>query len=550
MAKKAKRKQTKLKKTMLLTSIIFSLCISFTICALGGYGFTDLMYSEYEDYISSILRYVDYDIDNQDLAEAIEKQEWTPACQQLKDQLDQIKETFEIKYVYIIKPLNTNEFDNVLNIMEGETEEEKADGVIEFLYLSGNEYPKKVAEFYLNHFTESRDFAFFKNKTRYGSLFTGLCPIHDDNNKPVALLCVDIDMFDIDILILIFLVFVLVGSFLLTVLFIVFLYKWLKFRVIKPVVKIEKASRDFVKSAHTESDPSNIVFVNPNIKTGDEMEGLSNTISDMANDLKKYMVDLVKETADQERIRTELDLATTIQASSLPSIFPAFPHRKEFDLYALMDPAKEVGGDFYDFFLIDDDHLALTIADVSGKGVPAALFMMASQIMIKNQAMVPLAPKDILKSVNNQLCENNTAEMFVTTWIGILELSTGKIVAANAGHEFPAIKQGKEEFSLLKDKHGFVLGGMEGMSYKEYELQLQPGDSIFVYTDGVVEATNSQNELFGTDRMLQALNKKSNASPKELLQSVQEDVDQFVGNADQFDDLTMLCLTYHGKEQD
>ena len=243
--------------------------------------------------------------------------------------------------------------------------------------------------------------------------------------------------------------------------------------------------------------------------------------------------------------QTELNMATQIQASMLPSIFPAFPSRKEFDLYASMDPAKEVGGDFYDFFMIDDEHLGVVIADVSGKGVPAALFMMISKTILQNYATLGISAGEVLAKTNDSLCDQNKMEMFVTAWIGILELSTGKMTCASAGHEYPALYR-NGRYELLKDRHGFVLGGMEGARYKDYEIMLGKGDKIFVYTDGVPEATNAAGEMFTTDRMIDALNTSVKADPKETLRIVRESVDEFVGTAEQFDDLTMLCLEYKG----
>ena len=243
--------------------------------------------------------------------------------------------------------------------------------------------------------------------------------------------------------------------------------------------------------------------------------------------------------------QTELNMATEIQTSMLPSIFPAFPDRTEFDLYASMDPAKEVGGDFYDFFMIDDDHLGVVIADVSGKGVPAALFMMISKTIIKNYATLGIDAAEVLARANESLCTQNTTKMFVTVWMGILEISTGKMNCASAGHEYPAIcHDGK--FELLKDKHGLVLGAMEESVYRQYEIELEKGDKLFVYTDGVPEATNANEELFGTDRMIEALNNALESEPKDVLKIVRAHVDEFVGAAEQFDDLTMVCLEYKG----
>ncbi|MBR7092088.1 MAG: PP2C family protein-serine/threonine phosphatase [Clostridia bacterium] len=248
------------------------------------------------------------------------------------------------------------------------------------------------------------------------------------------------------------------------------------------------------------------------------------------------------------RIESELNLATSIQADMLPNIYPAFPDRTEFDIYATMDPAKEVGGDFYDFFLIDDDHLCMVMADVSGKGVPAALFMMASKIILANNAMMGKSPAQILTDANTAICSHNREEMFVTVWLGILEISTGKVTAANAGHEYPVLRRPDGVFELFKDKHGFVIGGMDGLRYKEYELMLEPGAKLFLYTDGVPEATDAQGQMFGTENMLAALNQNVDAAPDQLLKNVRAAVDGFVKEAEQFDDLTMLCLQYGNRE--
>ena len=252
--------------------------------------------------------------------------------------------------------------------------------------------------------------------------------------------------------------------------------------------------------------------------------------------------------SEKSRIETELSTAASIQSDMLPNVYPAFPDRKEFDVFASMDPAKEVGGDFYDFFLIDDDHLCLVIADVSGKGVPAALFMMASKIILNHNAMTTKSPAATLTAANETICANNREEMFVTVWLGILELSTGKLTAANAGHELPVVCHAGGEFHLLKDKHGFVVGGIEGMHYTEYEIMLKPGSKIFLYTDGVPEANNAEKEQFKTDRLVLALNKDTTKGPQGLIEQVRADVDEFVKDAQQFDDLTMLCLEYRGPE--
>ena len=280
-------------------------------------------------------------------------------------------------------------------------------------------------------------------------------------------------------------------------------------------------------------------------RTNDEIEALAESFAELSGRTVQYISDIQRITAEKERIGAELSLATSIQSGMLPNMFPAFPERPEFDIYASMDPAKEVGGDFYDFFLIDDDHLAMVIADVSGKGVPAALFMMASKILINDHALMGGTPAEILQRVNKQICSNNDANMFVTVWLGILEISTGKLTAANAGHEYPAVNL-NGRFELIKDKHGLAVGVMDIAKYKDYEITLKKGDSIFVYTDGVAEATDANEQLFGTERTIDALNSYPAASPENILKNVRASVDEFVKEAPQFDDLTMLCIRYYG----
>ena len=214
-----------------------------------------------------------------------------------------------------------------------------------------------------------------------------------------------------------------------------------------------------------------------------------------------------------------------------------------------MTPAKEVGGDFYDFFLVDEDHLALVIADVSGKGIPAALFMMVSKTLIKNQLMSGCDPAAALEHVNHQLFERNSSMMFVTVWLAVLEISTGRGLACNAGHENPGIRRAEGDFELLKYKHGIVVGVRKDAKFENRELELRPGDSVFVYTDGVPEAANAANELFGEQRLLESLNRDADAEPEALIRRMHDEVDAFVAGAPQFDDITMLCLKYYGEQK-
>ncbi len=275
----------------------------------------------------------------------------------------------------------------------------------------------------------------------------------------------------------------------------------------------------------------------------DETAILAGAFQKMTEKMKEYIANITEITAEKERIGAELNVATKIQADMLPQIFPAFPGRNEFDVYAQMDPAKEVGGDFYDFFMIDEDHLAIVISDVSSKGVPAALFMVIAKTLIKNHALNNESLDQLYYRVNNQLCEGNEEGMFVTSWMGVLTVSTGSFEYVNAGHN-PQLVMNNESYEWIHANPGFVLAGMEGIPYKSETIQLKHGARIFLYTDGVTEAQNNDHELFGEDRLLESLERNGKLPLQQMLAAVRRDIDTFVGDAEQFDDITMLVFEY------
>ena len=291
----------------------------------------------------------------------------------------------------------------------------------------------------------------------------------------------------------------------------------------------------------------NISFeMDESYKTGDEIQILAENFEESLKKSTDYVSELLAITSEKERVNTELALAKRIQTDMLPSKFPAFPDRTEFDIYASMTPAKEVGGDFYDFFFVGDNQLAIVIADVSGKGVPAAMFMMMVKTMIQNRLIDNIDVAKALEDINNAICSNNRERMFVTVWLGILDIKTGILEAVNAGHEYPIVKEPGRPFEILKDKHGFIIGGKKKMQYTGYQIIMKPGSKLFVYTDGVPEAMNEAGELFDMERTLQAVNGAADLKPEEILANVSEEVRSYVGSAEQFDDLTMLCIEYFG----
>ena len=307
------------------------------------------------------------------------------------------------------------------------------------------------------------------------------------------------------------------------------IYSTVRRSVVKEVIDVKEALGKIV-----DGDLDTVV----NVRNNKEFDELSTDINTTVDKLKQ----LIDES--EKRIESELQYARQIQRSALPSVFPPYPDRNEFDIYALMDPAKEVGGDFYDLYLLKDDILVFLVADVSGKGIPASLFMMRSKTTIKNMAENGMSVDEIFTRANDQLCEGNSEGMFVTAWMGFLDLRSGLLRFANAGHNPPLWKKKDGEYEYLKAPAGFVLAGMEGVHYKTQEITLQPGDEIFLYTDGVVEATNKDKELYGEERLLKFINSRKEDDSKALCENVFKDVQEFFKGVDQFDDITELSLRF------
>ena len=321
-------------------------------------------------------------------------------------------------------------------------------------------------------------------------------------------------------------------------------FRLLRKYAVSPLFK----ERDIIKTYEQDKNSAKAVPELKKINSDNEIEELADAFSSMLVEIERYMEETQKTAVEKERLGAELSMAASIQESQLPSKFPAFPDRKDFDIYASMDPAKEVGGDFYDFFLVDEDHIAMVMADVSGKGIPASLFMMISKLLLQSRIMMGESPAEALSNTNSQLMQNNEVHQFVTVWLAVFDIKTGKGIAANAGHEHPVIRRAGGKYELVEYKHSPPVATMRKLKFRDHEFELNPGDSLFVYTDGVPEATNRDNELFGTERMLEALNKDPYASCEAVLKNVSEGIDEFVAGAEQFDDITMLCFKYFGNK--
>ena len=533
--------RTSMAVNMVGAIVLMLVILGATVSTLGFLTFSNTIVSQYTDSTRHMADTA-ASIINGDHIEAYMNGEYAEEYRQTAARLDEDSRTMHVSLIYLIYVDRSDygRFVSVFNAVNNEVDNTKYTPW-ELGYqrdTTNDEYREKYRLLYEKQETFQTVFR-RSSSAAYHAHITSMVPVTDSAGEVKAILCMQRPISEIDsarrpyILIV---VFSTIGLCVIAGLLVSF---FLRRRFMKPIRKVSEEATRFAKENTKGQD---LAGISPYT----ELANLAGSIDKMETDMVKYIDNLTAVTAEKERISAELSLARTIQENSIPTEFPAFPDREEFDIYASMSPAREVGGDFYNFFLIDEDHLGIVIGDVSGKGIPAALFMMVTNILISDRTQMGSTPGEILKFVNNSLCANNKAEMFVTVWLAILELSTGKLTASNAGHEYPVLKRADGQYELYKDIHGFVVGGMDGITYKEYELQLNPGDRVFVYTDGVPEATDAGNELFGTERMLDALNRNAGAEPEALLKSVRAAVDGFVKEAEQFDDLTMLCLEYNG----
>jgi sigma-B regulation protein RsbU (phosphoserine phosphatase) len=365
-------------------------------------------------------------------------------------------------------------------------------------------------------------------------------PVLDSQGEPAALIQLEQPPFDLKSVFMQFIFGIVLTALLMSAVAMLLVYRAIHKSLIVPIDILNDSAKKIV------SNLQNKEVTSIDIHTGDELEMLADSFSRMNLDLRDYIRKLSAVTAEKERIDAELELASEIQASFLPKLVPPYSDNKSFSLYGSMNPAKEVGGDFYDFFMVDDTHLALVIADVSGKGLPAALFMVVCKILIRDGFDESLSPAHVLDRVNSKLMENNETGFFATVWVAVIDLTTGEGVSVNAGHENPAYREGDYPFEYVRYKHSPPIAAMDILEFYERHFTLHPGDVLFVYTDGATDAMNVKKEQFGEDRLILAINKTRNLSLKEQVRAIEAEIDEFAGAEPQFDDITMLVFRYEG----
>ena len=459
-------------------------------------------------------------------------EEWQETTRQLQTLCDRMQVT--MIYVICLDTADYESYTTVFHVVGSDIDDYKPLSVGQVKTYSNDSFKREFDELYKDDNIAS--FTLIGATELHGdkAYITSVHPVRNGSGKITAMLCAQVPVTDMHTRVKYF-ARIALAAIILAALVIIAYTKYIRKNIAGPIGQVSAETKRFA-AENTKGEGLDIV------SRINEISSLSHSIDEMEEEMLEYIENLTAVTAEKERVSTELSVAKRIQENAVPHTFPAFPERKDFDIYAYMKPAKEVGGDFYNYFLIDDDHLALVMADVSGKGIPAALFMMVTNILIVDKTRLGGTPAEIIEYVNDTVCSNNEAGMFVTVWLGILELSTGKITACNAGHDDPAVYRKGGTFELVKTEHDIAVGAMGGLPYSDYEIQLNKGDKLFLYTDGVPEATDKDMKMLSLGAMVDTLNRHKEETPQKILAGINNGINEFVADAPQFDDITMLCL--------
>ncbi|MCR5594480.1 MAG: SpoIIE family protein phosphatase [Lachnospiraceae bacterium] len=519
-----------IRKKVIIYLIVFASVIVLLTSILTGLRYWHIKVAEYNDLVYDYLHTASELIDGEKVKEYIQTETPDEYYDNILNYLTVTRDNTAMQLFYVFVPYE----DDLVYIWQTDGDpyswlgkhEKYMDGGKETRDVTFNKNPEEKITFY--------------NDPTYGDIACGFYPVYDNSGEPVALIGLDLSAPGIRNNIIAFIATIALIIFLGTLIAAKLYYSSLSKNIVGPIHHLNDAAKRITSNLERDETPD------LNIHTGDELEELSSSFMKMYNDIRQYIKENEAMSAEKGRLEAELNVATQIQADMLPSVFPLFPEHKEFDLYASMDPAKEVGGDFFDSFFIDATHLALIIADVAGKGIPASLFMARALTAFKTRAMQGGSPSQIVSDVNNYMCERNDECLFVTVWFAIIDTTTWKGSATNAGHEYPILRRAGGAYELIKYEHSMPVGIMEDSIFEEHTFELHPGDSLFVYTDGVAEATGTNDELFGTDRLINSLNEDPEAKPENTLKNVISGINHFVAGAEQFDDITMLCIKYNG----
>jgi sigma-B regulation protein RsbU (phosphoserine phosphatase) len=524
-----------------LSFTVLAVVLSVIISLIGYFNYLNGIMTESEKHVLAVTKSVAASIDGEEVARFIETGAFTPNLTEIQTLMTNVRLNGNVAFHYMFRMEETASDNEITYLLIGYSPDELAVPYDERPKHGDTEiYSDELYNRVLPVWRGESGELIVNAKTDWGYLLSAFVPIKH-GEEVIAVLSTDFPMDYIRSAVIKYLLKVILGTLAALLVLLAVCLKLMQKSIIDPIHTLRHNAMNIVSDGMTSLSRSRT-----DIRTGDEVEDLSVAFNFMIGELETYIDNLQTVTTERERIGAELAIAREIQAGMLPYIFPPFPDMNEFDIYATMLPAKEVGGDFYDFFLVDDTHLAVVIADVSGKGTPAALFMVITKTLLKNSAQYGNSPDVVFKTVNNQLCESDKTGMFVTAFMGILDVRTGRFVYANAGHNPPLIRRRGREFKKLEVDPCMVLAGIEDMSFIRRETVLREGDMLYLYTDGVTEAADPFLFLFGEQRLFEAANRRGEDDLAAMLAGIKQEIDTFANGAEQADDITMLALKYNG----
>lgn len=544
------KRKKKLSRRMTAICGIFVFMLSFTLGLLGLYTYYKNVMELYEQYAETVVRIAAGYIDIKDMIQFIETGTKTEGYHATQKWLDSVKSDSETAHLYVIQSSVAAGKDPATLIWNAvSTEESNASQAENSLgALSGEAFTGGKKEAFSAAMESEDKVTFYADQTAdRGYMLTGMYPLRGADGRTVAMVCADISMDEIYHDINQYVVFFVCGTLLVSTVFLLVFLRLVNRGVVSPVVRMAQSTEDFVRQSNSEADPARLIFRDPKVFTGDEIQLLGENLNEMTARLVVYMRDIQVAAREKEHISAELKLASDIKSSMLPNVFPAFPERTEFDIYAKLWAASEMGGDFYDFFLVDKDHLAVLMGNVNGTGVPAALLIVIAQTLLRNYTKLGFGMEKVFTEANNQLSESNEG-MTATAFLGILDLTNGTFSYVNAGHNTPLLKHAGGEFELLPSKDCFLLGSMAGVPYWQQSVQMVQGDMLFLYTKGLVEAENRNQVQYSLEHMHMRLNQALGSAYElpEILEVMDRDVKEFLRGQLPKQDITMLLLRYLG----
>lgn len=527
---------------MTLYCIVFAVFLSAIIGGLGVYTYYKNSRMHFENYLESLLSVTRESLKTDELQKTILYSERNEAYKKAQKQFNDIKDYSDIKYIYLMALTDNRQFEYIICGYD-QKELERPETLVQFKDIVGDEIDPSIVGNIIKVGEGETDNIILLNSSDLGDVMTLVTSVKNSQGEIIGVLAADISVDQMREDVSSYINSVLLGTSISLILFLFFFLMAIKRSIIRPIVLIGKLANEFV--SQTNKSPSQMVINEINVNTSDELELLAKQLNGMMKDMVTYMSGLESMTAIQERLSAQLDLARQIQQSVLPDNFPAFPERNEFDIYAIMQSAKEVGGDFYDFFMIDGTHLGIIVADVSGEGVPTALFMMRCKTLLKNYTELGLEPAKVLFDANNELCVKNDSQMTIEAFIGILDVYGGEFIYANAGTHIPYLLKKDGEVEAINVKQGFLLGMLERIPFYQEKIILEKTEVLCLFTNGVYRMEKENGEKIDMDKVLSKHIDKRN-SVQDMVEEVKKDVNEFCAGEESKEDLTVLMLKFEG----